>query len=266
MSNKKVVRKVLRMLPKKFAHKVTAIVEAQDLTTMCLDELIGNLALFEMALDEGYHVTFGDGGKGKIIGKEQLNVDGLPHLTDVLLVEGLTMNLISLSQLCDDGMKVFFCKEGCTANDSCDQTVMRGSRSAYNCYMWSSVKALTSKKCEDTELWHKKIGHTNYRNIQQSISKEVVRRIPPLDVKDKACGQCQVGKQTKSYHQKLQQHSRTKQIDIRHHFIRELVEDKVIFLDHVSTDKQLAEIFTKALDAAKFESLRSSLELCVIDK
>ncbi|XP_057445590.1 uncharacterized protein LOC130737756 [Lotus japonicus] len=45
------------------------------------------------------------------------------------------------------------------------------------------------------------------------------------------------------------QHSRTKHIDIRHHFIRELVEEKIITLEHVETDLQLAEIFTKALDA-----------------
>ncbi|GAA0155188.1 hypothetical protein LIER_12970 [Lithospermum erythrorhizon] len=38
MNNKKMVRKVLRTLPKRFAHKVTAIEEAQDLTTMRLDE------------------------------------------------------------------------------------------------------------------------------------------------------------------------------------------------------------------------------------
>ncbi|GAA0169911.1 hypothetical protein LIER_24291 [Lithospermum erythrorhizon] len=62
------------------------------------------------------------------------------------------------------------------------------------------------------------------------------------------------------------QHSRTKHIDIRHHFIRELVEDKVISLEHVSIDKQLADIFTKALDATRFEFLRSSLGLCIIGK
>lgn len=33
------------------------------------------------------------------------------------------------------------------------------------------------------------------------------------------------------------QHSRTKHIDIQHHFIWELVEDKVIALDHVATEK-----------------------------
>ncbi|GAA0142952.1 hypothetical protein LIER_03742 [Lithospermum erythrorhizon] len=133
---------------------------------------------------KGDHVTFGDGGKRKIIGKRKLNVDGLPHLTDVLLVEGLTTNLISISQLCNDGMKVLFGKEGCTVNDSCEKTVMHKTRSVDNCYMWSSVQALSCRKGEDAELWHKRLGHTNYRNIHQIISKEAVGGIPTFDIKD----------------------------------------------------------------------------------
>ncbi|GAA0160086.1 hypothetical protein LIER_16721 [Lithospermum erythrorhizon] len=62
------------------------------------------------------------------------------------------------------------------------------------------------------------------------------------------------------------QHSRTKHIDIRHHFIRELVENKVIQLEHVSTDKQIADIFTKGLDVNQFKYLRTTLGLCVLDK
>jgi hypothetical protein len=52
------------------------------------------------------------------------------------------------------------------------------------------------------------------------------------------------------------QHSRTKHIDIQHHFIRDLVEEKVVTLEHVDTEEQLADIFTKALDAKQFENLR----------
>ena len=57
-------------------------------------------------------------------------------------------------------------------------------------------------------------------------------------------------------------HSRTKHINIRHHFIRELVEDKIISLEHIATKKQLANIFTKALDANQFEKLRGDLGIC----
>ena len=55
------------------------------------------------------------------------------------------------------------------------------------------------------------------------------------------------------------QHSRTKHIDIRHHFIRDLVEEKTIKLEHVATEIQLADLFTKALDANQFENLRGKL-------
>ncbi|GKB57459.1 retrovirus-related pol polyprotein from transposon TNT 1-94 [Tanacetum coccineum] len=41
------------------------------------------------------------------------------------------------------------------------------------------------------------------------------------------------------------QHSRSKHIDIRHHFIREQVEKGVVELYFVTTDYQLADIFTK---------------------
>ena len=60
-------------------------------------------------------------------------------------------------------------------------------------------------------------------------------------------------------------HSRTKHIDIRHHFIRDLVEDNVVTLEHVATEKQLADIFTKALDGTTFERLRSALGICLFE-
>ncbi|GKE81031.1 hypothetical protein Tco_1551031 [Tanacetum coccineum] len=51
------------------------------------------------------------------------------------------------------------------------------------------------------------------------------------------------------------QHSRSKHIDIRHHFIREQVEKGVIELYFMSTDYQLADIITKALPRERFEFL-----------
>jgi hypothetical protein len=42
-------------------------------------------------------------------------------------------------------------------------------------------------------------------------------------------------------------HARTKHIDIRHHFIRQLVEENRIVLDYCPTEDMVADIFTKAL-------------------
>jgi len=54
-------------------------------------------------------------------------------------------------------------------------------------------------------------------------------------------------------------HSRTKYIEIRHHFIRELVEKKEIELQFSKTDEQLADMFTKALPSDKFAYFREQL-------
>ena len=53
------------------------------------------------SLDEGY-VTFGD-NKGKIIGKGTIGNKSNFLIKDVLLVDGLKHNLLSISQLCDKG-------------------------------------------------------------------------------------------------------------------------------------------------------------------
>ncbi|GKC67937.1 hypothetical protein Tco_1100535 [Tanacetum coccineum] len=55
------------------------------------------------------------------------------------------------------------------------------------------------------------------------------------------------------------QHSRSKHIDIRHHFIREQVENGVVELYFVRTEYQLADIFTKALPRERFEFILPQL-------
>jgi hypothetical protein len=56
-------------------------------------------------------------------------------------------------------------------------------------------------------------------------------------------------------------HSRTKHIDIRHHFLRDHETKGNIEIHHVSTEKQLANIFTKPLDESRFCALRSELNI-----
>ena len=54
-------------------------------------------------------------------------------------------------------------------------------------------------------------------------------------------------------------HGRNKHIDIRYHFIRECVGRGEIELKHVNTDKQKADVLTKALGAVRFERIRDLL-------
>jgi hypothetical protein len=51
------------------------------------------------------------------------------------------------------------------------------------------------------------------------------------------------------------EHSRTKHIDIRHHFLRDHAIKGDIVISHVGTNDQLADIFTKPLDEKQFRKL-----------
>jgi hypothetical protein len=57
------------------------------------------------------------------------------------------------------------------------------------------------------------------------------------------------------------QHSRTKHIDIRHHFLRHHEAKGDTKLYHVNTENQLDDIFTKPLDETRFCFLRSELNI-----
>ncbi|GJX27607.1 retrovirus-related pol polyprotein from transposon TNT 1-94 [Tanacetum coccineum] len=57
------------------------------------------------------------------------------------------------------------------------------------------------------------------------------------------------------------QHSRSKHIDIRFHFIKEQVENGVVELYFVNTEYQLADIFTKALGRERIEFLINKLRM-----
>ncbi|KAI4370410.1 hypothetical protein MLD38_018764 [Melastoma candidum] len=58
------------------------------------------------------------------------------------------------------------------------------------------------------------------------------------------------------------QHSRSKHIELRHHFIRDHVQNGSIAVEYVSTETQLCDIFTKPLDFEKFSKLRMELGIC----
>ena len=53
--------------------------------------------------------------------------------------------------------------------------------------------------------------------------------------------------------------SNSKHIDVRHHFLRELVDKMKIEVEHVGSEEQHADVLTKALPRATFEVHRDFL-------
>jgi len=54
-------------------------------------------------------------------------------------------------------------------------------------------------------------------------------------------------------------HARSKHIDVRFHFLRDLAKDGVIELNHCNSQDQLADIMTKPLQLETFCNLRTRL-------
>jgi hypothetical protein len=61
----------------------------------------------------------------------------------------------------------------------------------------------------------------------------------------------------------LVQHSRTKHIDIGHHFLRDHVLREDTVISHVKIEENLTDIFTKPLDEKRFCALRCELNILV---
>ncbi|CAJ2652046.1 unnamed protein product [Trifolium pratense] len=166
-------------------------------------------------------VTFGDGAKGEIKGVGKLANHGLPKLDNVLLVKGLKANLISISQLCDQGMKVNFTKAECLVTNEQGELLMKGVRSRDNCYLWipkeEEVPTCLISKEDEVKLWHQKLGHLHLKGMKKAIAKEAIRGLPKLKIEEGSiCGECQIGKQTKMSHPKLQHLTTTRVLELLH--------------------------------------------------
>ncbi|XP_057771161.1 uncharacterized protein LOC130990971 [Salvia miltiorrhiza] len=102
-------------------------------------------------------VTFGDGVLAKVIGKGTLNVPGMLKLKNVMLVNGLKANLISISRLCDIKMSVSFDKDKCIVKNG-ETMFITGKRSSDNCYIVSTNNSHFKAYTDPTESWHQRLG------------------------------------------------------------------------------------------------------------
>ncbi|XP_073138221.1 uncharacterized protein [Henckelia pumila] len=122
----------------------------------------------------GGRVTYGGGAKGRIVGKGTLNVEGFPKFHNVLHVEGLIANLISISELCDDDLHVKFDKNTCEVFDNTNHCIIIGTRSVDNCYQLGEELA-----CKQTRVVHPVLQH---RGITQCLELLHMDLMGPMEV------------------------------------------------------------------------------------
>ena len=56
-------------------------------------------------------------------------------------------------------------------------------------------------------------------------------------------------------------HERTNHIDVKHHFIRQIVEDKTIFLTKIAGEGNAADMFTKPVPSSKMKHCMRILQI-----
>ena len=135
-----------------------------------------NLLSILESKDEGT-VTLRDNAKGTIVGIGSIGNTDNPFIENVLLVDGLKHNLISISQLCDIGYKVLFDKKECTIFDSTTNKIIFTGNRKHNVYK-IKVSYKTNKiiSCvvsinDDAWLWYRRLGHANMGQLSK-LSKD----------------------------------------------------------------------------------------------
>ena len=154
--------------------------------------------------DDGI-VTFGDNGKGKIVRIGNIGNPEDPSIENVLLVDGLKHNLISISQLCDKGYKVIFDKKVCTIIDVVTKKVLFIGSRKNNVYRIkiqyepkTSINSCLIASNDEKWLWHRRLGHASMNQLSKLSKGDFVKDLPKLDFKkNKLCDAYQFGKRFK---------------------------------------------------------------------
>ena len=159
--------------------------------------MTGDRSLFKVfEFKKGGNVTFGDGSKSQIKGKEIISLPGLLDILNVPYVEGLRVNLLSISQICDQDFMVLFSKRKYLVMDESGKKLISGFRILENCYglVPNADIVCNSIYLPNKDPWHQRMGHASYKHL--SVSKhESILGIPKLSrISNVVCGPCQLGK------------------------------------------------------------------------
>jgi hypothetical protein len=165
-------------------------------------------------------VTFGDNMSSMILGKGIVSLgNNKTKEEDVLLVENLKRNLLSVSQTCDQGHILTFDSQKCEIrNKDTRKIVTFAPRTSSKVYILNIDK---EEKCcliqvDESWLWHKRLGHLIFDKFIKSNKKETFRDLPKIiKPSDPICNHCQIGKKTRVRF-KTKEHFTTKLLDLIH--------------------------------------------------
>ncbi|GJQ94220.1 putative ribonuclease H-like domain-containing protein [Tanacetum coccineum] len=180
----------------------------------CSSHMTGNKAYLSDYEDyNGGFVAFGSDPKGgKITGKGKIRTANL-DFDDVYFVDELKFNLFSVSQMCDKKNSVLFTETECFILSPSfklldeSQVVLRTPRKddvysldLKNTVPFGGITCLyANATADESKLWHRRLGHVNFKNINKLVKGHLVRGLPSkVFVNDHTCVACKKGKQHKA--------------------------------------------------------------------
>jgi hypothetical protein len=115
----------------------------------------------------------------KIIGKGPLIIGNKNTKEEnVLLVEDMKHNILSVSQMCDQGHKFSFNSQKCEIRkDGSVKLIATATRTSRNIYVLSEI---VNEKCclrkeDESCLWNRIMGHIHFDNLVKVSKRESVR-------------------------------------------------------------------------------------------
>ena len=153
------------------------------------------------------NIVFGDDGKGKVIGLGKIAISNNQSLSNVLLVNSLSYNLLSVSQLCKLGYNCLFTDEDVTVFRRDDSSVAFKGKLKGDLYLVDfDVDRVNPEACLIAKssmgwLWHRRLAHVGMRNLATLLKGEHIIGLTNVTFeKDRVCSACQAGKQVGNPH------------------------------------------------------------------
>nr|GEX17032.1 putative ribonuclease H-like domain-containing protein [Tanacetum cinerariifolium] len=179
----------------------------------CSMHMTGNISyLTDFKEFDGGYVALGGGAKGGKITSKGIIKTGKLDFKDVYFVKDLKFNLFSVLQMCDKNYSILFTDIECfvlspdykLAYESHVLLKVPRKDNMYSIDMKKIVPkkdltCLVAKATKDKSmLWHKRLGHINYKNINKLVKEILVRGLPSKRFEnDQTCVACLKGKQHK---------------------------------------------------------------------